>query len=162
MHVSSAAVIDGYADGATPTALSDGGFLTGDLGALRRPRAPDAVGPRLVVRQRRRPESAARRSRARAAAMPGVADVRVVGVADHRRGEQLVAVASIARRAAVAARAAAVLRRAAGGAQDPARVRVSRSDPADGARQNRSTRARRTGRADGSLESRYAIVRAST
>ena len=67
VHVRSAAVSSGYAGDDDADAFVDGGFLTTDLGGVRRRPRPDASRPRLIVCQRRRAESAAGRGRARAA-----------------------------------------------------------------------------------------------
>ena len=84
--------------------------------------AADAARARLVVRERRRPESAARRSRAGAAAMPGVGDVRVLAAPDPRRGQQIVAciVADRGTARQRAERCATSAQRASRGAQDSA------------------------------------------
>ncbi len=90
IHVASNAVASGYADG-PDDAFADGGFLTGDCGRW------DAGGRLLlagrvssfvnVAGHKVRPDEVEEVLRA----MPGVADVRVIGADDSRRGEQIVA-----------------------------------------------------------------------
>jgi len=85
------AVAASYADGGDPDVFADGGFLTGDLGAF------DAQG-RLVLSGRVSPFVNVAGRKVQPAeveqvlrALAGVLDVRVIGIADARRGEQLVA-----------------------------------------------------------------------
>jgi long-chain acyl-CoA synthetase len=85
------AVATSYADGADPDVFADGGFLTGDLGAF------DARG-RLVLSGRVSPFVNVAGRKVQPAEvehvlreLAGVVDVRVIGIADARRGEQLVA-----------------------------------------------------------------------
>ena len=91
VHVRSAAVSDGYVDGAAGDGFTDGGFLTGDYGAL------DARG-RLVLMGRVssfvniagrkvQPEEVEHVLQS----MPAVADVRVLAAPDAQRGQQIVA-----------------------------------------------------------------------
>jgi long-chain acyl-CoA synthetase len=89
--VSGAGVITSYADGRDPEVFADGGFLTGDLGEF------DADG-RLVLSGRISPfvNVAGRKVQPREVEqalrdIEGLLDVRVIGVADQRRGELLVA-----------------------------------------------------------------------
>jgi long-chain acyl-CoA synthetase len=84
-------VATSYADGADPEVFVDGGFLTGDLGAF------DVQG-RLVLSGRVSPfvNVAGRKVQPGEVEqvlreLDGVLDVRVIGIADARRGEQLVA-----------------------------------------------------------------------
>lgn len=90
VHVASDGVAVGYL-GEASEELADGGFLTGDVGRF------DATG-RLsllgrvssfvnVAGRKVQPEEVEQVLRA----MPGISDARVVGAADPRRGEQLVA-----------------------------------------------------------------------
>ena len=92
VHVSSAAVAAGYADGVPfDTGVTEGGFLTGDLGRF------DAHGALVltgrvsdfinVAGRKVQPEEVEAVLRT----MPGIVDVRVVGGADPLRGEQIVA-----------------------------------------------------------------------
>lgn len=85
------AVVTSYADGADPEVFADGGFLTGDLGAFDtagRLVLSGRVSPFVNVAGRKvQPDEVEQVLRE----MPGVAEVRVMGVADARRGEQLVA-----------------------------------------------------------------------
>lgn len=90
VHVASDAVGCGYL-GESDADLADGGFLTGDLGRF------DDKGRLLllgrvssfvnVAGRKVQPEEVEQVLRA----MPGIGDARVVGAADPRRGEQLVA-----------------------------------------------------------------------
>jgi long-chain acyl-CoA synthetase len=91
IHVRSAAVSDGYVDGARGDGFTDEGFLTGDYGAL------DALG-RLVLMGRVssfvniagrkvQPEEVEHVLQS----MPTVADVRVLSAPDAQRGQQIVA-----------------------------------------------------------------------
>jgi long-chain acyl-CoA synthetase len=84
-------VIAGYADGVDGDSFTYGGFLTGDLGTI------DSIG-RLtlsgrvssfvnVAGRKVQPDEVERVLRA----YDGIVDVRVLGMADERRGEQLVA-----------------------------------------------------------------------
>jgi acyl-CoA synthetase (AMP-forming)/AMP-acid ligase II len=89
--VSGPGVITSYADGRDPEVFADGGFLTGDLGAF----TPDG---RLVLSGRVSPfvNVAGRKVQPREVEqvlreIEGMLDVRVLGVADERRGELLVA-----------------------------------------------------------------------
>jgi long-chain acyl-CoA synthetase len=84
-------VVTSYADGPDPEVFAHGGFLTGDLGAF------DADG-RLVLSGRVSPfvNVAGRKVQPREVEqalreIEGMLDVRVMGVADQRRGELLVA-----------------------------------------------------------------------
>ena len=91
VHVSGPAVIDAYADGVDGDCFVGGGFLTGDLGhfdGCGRLTLSGRVSSFVNVAGRKvQPDEVERVLRL----MDGVADVRVVGVADHRRGQQLVA-----------------------------------------------------------------------
>jgi long-chain acyl-CoA synthetase len=85
------AVATAYADAGDPDVFADGGFLTGDLGAF------DAQG-RLVLSGRVSPFVNVAGRKVQPAEveqvlreLAGVVDVRVIGIADARRGEQLVA-----------------------------------------------------------------------
>lgn len=85
------AVIRGYADGIDAESFVEGGFLTGDLGTIDdndqlwlSGRISSFVN---VAGRKVQPDEVERVLRT----MDGVADVRVLGVADVRRGEQLVA-----------------------------------------------------------------------
>lgn len=91
VHVAGPSVIGGYADGAAADSFVDGGFLTGDLGVF------DAEG-RLwlsgrvssfvnVAGRKVQPDEVERVLRT----FDGVEEVRVIGLADSQRGEQLVA-----------------------------------------------------------------------
>jgi long-chain acyl-CoA synthetase len=89
--VSGPGVVTSYADGADPDLFVAGGFLTGDLGAF------DAEG-RLVLAGRVSPfvNVAGRKVQPGEVEqilrqVAGLRDVRVMGVADERRGELLVA-----------------------------------------------------------------------
>jgi long-chain acyl-CoA synthetase len=89
--VSGPGVITSYADGRDPEVFADGGFLTGDLGAF-------ALDGRLVLSGRVSPfvNVAGRKVQPREVEqvlreIEGMLDVRVMGVADERRGELLVA-----------------------------------------------------------------------
>ena len=84
-------VVASYVDGADPDVFVDGGFLTGDLGAF------DSDG-RLVLSGRVSPfvNVAGRKVQPGEVAhvlreIEGIADATVIGIADERRGEQLVA-----------------------------------------------------------------------
>ena len=84
-------VATSYADGGDSDVFADGGFLTGDLGAF------DAQG-RLVLSGRVSPFVNVAGRKVQPAEveqvlreLTGVVDVRVIGIADARRGEQLVA-----------------------------------------------------------------------
>lgn len=90
VHVSSAAVAEGYVDEAND-AFVDGGFLTGDYGEwdargrlLLRGRVSSFVN---VAGRKVQPDEIEAVLRT----MPGVADVRVVAAPDARRGQQIVA-----------------------------------------------------------------------
>ena len=90
IHVASSGVADGYADG-PDDAFTDGGFLTGDCGRWDE-RGRLTLAGRVssfvnVAGQKVRPDEVEEVLRA----MPGVADVRVLGADDSRRGEQIVA-----------------------------------------------------------------------
>ena len=91
VHVASDAVASGYAGEASDEAFADGGFLTGDFGCMDdrghlvltgRVSAFINVAGRKVLPQE--VEDVLR-------SMPGVADVRVIGIADAVRGERIVA-----------------------------------------------------------------------
>jgi long-chain acyl-CoA synthetase len=89
-------VVLGYADGVDPGSFVDGGFLTGDLGALNDAGQLVLAG-RIssfvnVAGRKVQPDEVERVLRT----YDGVTDVRVLGVADDRRGEQLVACLVIA------------------------------------------------------------------
>jgi acyl-CoA synthetase (AMP-forming)/AMP-acid ligase II len=93
VHVRSAAVARGYAGSCNAEAdgFEDGGFLTGDVGMF-----DDAGRLMLVGRVSSFINVAGRKVRpyeveAVLRRMPGIADARVVGAPDERRGEQLVA-----------------------------------------------------------------------
>ncbi len=91
IHVTGPAVSSGYADGADDTAFVDGGFLTGDLGALGpdgRLRLKGRVSAFVNVAGRKvQPDEVEGVLRSH----PQVADARVFGLPDERRGEQLAA-----------------------------------------------------------------------
>jgi long-chain acyl-CoA synthetase len=91
IHVAGPAVIGSYADGVDADVFVDGGFLTGDLGVLNAAGELTLTG-RLsafvnVAGRKVQPDEVERVLRR----FDGVRDVRVVGVADPRRGEHLVA-----------------------------------------------------------------------
>ena len=90
IHVASSGVAIGYADG-PDDAFADGGFLTGDCGQWDS-RGRLSLAGRVssfvnVAGHKVRPAEVEEVLRA----MPGVADVRVIGTDDSRRGEQIVA-----------------------------------------------------------------------
>jgi acyl-CoA synthetase (AMP-forming)/AMP-acid ligase II len=91
IHVSGPAVSSGYAAGADDAAFVGGGFLTGDLGALGsdgRLRLLGRISAFVNVAGRKvQPEEVEGILRTH----PLVADVRVFGLPDQRRGEQLAA-----------------------------------------------------------------------
>jgi long-chain acyl-CoA synthetase len=91
IHVSGPAVSSGYAAGADDDAFVDGGFLTGDLGAMGadgRLRLQGRVSAFVNVAGRKvQPDEVEGILRTH----PLVADVRVFGLPDERRGEQLAA-----------------------------------------------------------------------
>ena len=91
IHVTGPAVSSGYAAGADASAFVDGGFLTGDLGALGadgRLRLQGRVSAFVNVAGRKvQPDEVEAVLRAH----PLVADARVFGLPDERRGEQLAA-----------------------------------------------------------------------
>ena len=84
-------VIAGYADGVDQDSFTRGGFLTGDLGTIdsrRRLTLAGRVSSFVNVAGRKvQPDEVERVLRE----YDGIVDVRVLGVADERRGEQLVA-----------------------------------------------------------------------
>jgi acyl-CoA synthetase (AMP-forming)/AMP-acid ligase II len=89
VHVRSAAVSDGYV-GAAAGDFTNGGFLTGDYGRIDDGRLTllGRVSSFINVAGRKvQPEEVEAVLRS----MPGVADVRVLGAADARRGQQVVA-----------------------------------------------------------------------
>ena len=91
VHVRSAAVSDGYVDGADGDGFADGGFLTGDYGAFD-PRGRLVLTGRVssfvnVAGRKVQPEEVERVLQA----MPCVADVRVLAAPDAQRGQQIVA-----------------------------------------------------------------------
>jgi len=91
IHVTGPAVSSGYAAGADDAAFVGGGFLTGDLGALGpdgRLRLEGRVSAFVNVAGRKvQPDEVEAVLRAH----PLVADARVFGLPDERRGEQLAA-----------------------------------------------------------------------
>jgi acyl-CoA synthetase (AMP-forming)/AMP-acid ligase II len=91
IHVTGPAVSSGYAAGADDAAFVDGGFLTGDLGALGadgRLRLTGRVSAFVNVAGRKvQPDEVEGMLRTH----PLVADARVFGLPDERRGEQLAA-----------------------------------------------------------------------
>jgi len=91
IHVTGPAVSSGYALGADDTAFVQGGFLTGDLGAMgadRRLRLMGRVSAFVNVAGRKvQPDEVEGVLRTH----PLVADARVFGLPDQRRGEQLAA-----------------------------------------------------------------------
>jgi acyl-CoA synthetase (AMP-forming)/AMP-acid ligase II len=91
IHVSGPAVSSGYAAGADDDAFVEGGFLTGDLGALGadgRLRLQGRVSGFVNVAGRKvQPDEVEAILRSH----PLVADARVFGLPDERRGEQLAA-----------------------------------------------------------------------
>lgn len=91
VHVSGPAVIRGYADGVDADSFVDAGFLTGDLGSFDA-RGRLTLAGRIssfvnVAGRKVHPDEVERVLRS----MEGVVDVRVIGVADPLRGQQLVA-----------------------------------------------------------------------
>ena len=91
VHVRSASVSDGYADGAAGDGFADGGFLTGDYGAFD-PRGRLVLMGRVssfvnVAGRKVQPEEVEHVLQS----MPCVADVRVLAAPDARRGQQIVA-----------------------------------------------------------------------
>ena len=90
IHVQSDAVADGYSDG-TRDGFVDGGFLTGDYGAIDDRQRLMLVGRASsfvnVAGRKVQPEEVERILRD----MPGIRDVRVVAAPDPRRGQQIVA-----------------------------------------------------------------------
>ena len=91
VHVESAAVATGYAEGGAATEAFGGGFLTEDLGHFN-PVGQLVLTGRMsgfinVAGLKVQPDEVERVLRA----MPGVADALVVGMDDRDRGEQLVA-----------------------------------------------------------------------
>lgn len=89
VHVRSAAVSDGYV-GTESADFTDGGFLTGDYGRLDEGRLTllGRISSFINVAGRKvQPEEVEAVLRS----MPGIADVRVVGAPDARRGQQVVA-----------------------------------------------------------------------
>jgi long-chain acyl-CoA synthetase len=90
IHVQSDAVADGYSDG-TRDGFVDGGFLTGDYGAMDDRQRLTLVGRASsfvnVAGRKVQPEEVERILRD----MPGIRDVRVVAAPDPRRGQQIVA-----------------------------------------------------------------------
>jgi long-chain acyl-CoA synthetase len=91
IHVTGPAVSSGYALGADDAAFVDGGFLTGDLGALGadgRLRLTGRISAFVNVAGRKvQPDEVEAILRTH----PQVADVRVFGLPDERRGQQLAA-----------------------------------------------------------------------
>lgn len=91
VYVEGPSVVRAYADDADAEVFADGGFLTGDLGAFDRQRRlvlSGRVSPFVNVAGRKvQPVEVERVLRE----LSVTADVRVLGVADARRGEQLVA-----------------------------------------------------------------------
>ncbi len=91
IHVTGPAVSSGYAGGDDDTGFVDGGFLTGDLGAIGddgRLRLTGRVSAFVNVAGRKvQPDEVESVLRTH----PRVADVRVFGLPDERRGEQLAA-----------------------------------------------------------------------
>ncbi len=91
IHVTGPAVSSGYAAGADDAAFVDGGFLTGDLGMIGadgRLRLTGRVSAFVNVAGRKvQPDEVERMLLTH----PLVADARVFGVPDERRGEQLAA-----------------------------------------------------------------------
>lgn len=91
VHVRGPAVIDGYADGSDADSFVSRGFLTGDLGSFDA-RGQLTLSGRVssfvnVAGRKVHPEEVERVLRTH----PDITDVRVIGVADPRRGQQLVA-----------------------------------------------------------------------
>ena len=90
IFVQSDAVADGYSDG-TRDGFVDGGFLTGDYGALDHRQRLTLVGRASsfvnVAGRKVQPDEVERVLRE----MPGVRDVRVLAAPDARRGQQIVA-----------------------------------------------------------------------
>ena len=161
IHVRSARSPTATRDGTAGDGFVDGGFLTGDYGAL----TADG-GWRWPAASRRsstsRPQGAAGRSRARAAVDRRRRRRARAGAADASRGEQIAC--SRRRRPADSSPAdrAPVLRRAAGAAQDSAHRRLRRRDAADGPRQDRPPGARALSYAAhrSAARERCAIIRA--
>ena len=115
----SAAVARGYSDGRDDGFIGDGGFLTGDYGAGTT-RAASSLAGRVssfvnVAGRKVQPDEVEQVLRT----MPGVADVRVVGADDPRRGEQIVA--------CIVAERAGTIRRSRSGASAPRGSRRTRS-----------------------------------
>ena len=90
IHVRSAAVSSGYSDG-DRDGFVDGGFLTGDCGALDARQRLTLLGRVSsfvnVAGRKVQPDEVEQVLRA----MPGVRDVRIVAAPDTRRGQQIVA-----------------------------------------------------------------------
>ena len=90
IHVVSDAVASGYSDG-DDDAFADGGFLTGDCGALDSCQRLTLLGRVSsfvnVAGKKVQPDEIEQVLRA----MPGVGDVRIVAAPDARRGQQIVA-----------------------------------------------------------------------
>lgn len=91
VHVAGRAVIAGYADAVDAECFVDGGFLTGDLGVFDDSGQLTLAGRVSsfvnVAGRKVQPDEVERVLRQ----LDGVLDVRVVGIADARRGQQLVA-----------------------------------------------------------------------
>ena len=91
------AVIRSYADGIDPDSFKGGGFLTGDLGVINHAGELTLAGRNSsfvnIAGRKVQPDEVERVLRT----YDGLADVRVVGIADARRGEQLVACLVMAR-----------------------------------------------------------------
>ena len=142
--MASSGVANGYADG-PDEAFADGGFLTGDCGRWD-DRGRLSLAGRVssfvnVAGHKVRPDEVEQVLRA----MPGVADVRVIGADDSRRGEQIVA-CIVAERAgsipALAVRRFCAARLAP--YKIPRAVVFVGTDPDDGPRQGGSRCASRT------------------
>ena len=123
----------------------DGGFLTGDKGYFDE-------GGRLVLTGRVSPSINVAGLKVDPTeierilrALPGVADVRVMGASCDRRGQQLVAFI-VSDQALTSVDIRQTMRADALASQDPAAVRLPRPAPAGRARQDGSARARSAGR----------------
>ena len=143
VHVAGDAVSSGYA-GQAPTdeGFTDGGFLTGDFGRfdarqrlILTGRASSFIN---VAGKKIQPEEVEQVLRS----MQGIEDVRVLGIADAVRGQQVVACVVAPADGLTAPRDTTVLRFAPRRSQDSADDRLAGTDSADRTRQDRSREAR--------------------